>query len=360
MNSVKKILICPMDWGLGHATRMVPVIELLKEKDVEIILGADNRPYEFLKHRFPDLPVIRFEGYVPHYPKKSAMALKMLSDMPEMMRRADEAHAFLEKFVKKNNIDIVISDNRYELWTKYARTVFVTHQIEIQTGNYGKITKMAIKQLVSGFIKKFDELWIPDFEGDINLSGKLSHVNKYPLKNRHFIGPLSRFGFVNPKNIDKKPDVLIMLSGPEPQRSILEVKLKDQAFHTGLNTVILQGRPEDEYYEKMGNVEVFSHLPDEEVAGYINNADIVISRPGYSTVMDLAWFGAKAVFIPTPGQTEQKYLAEYLKKKGYYYYQNQNDFDLEQAIAESVNYSGVLLKNDYIILKKRIENLINQ
>jgi len=347
-----------MDWGLGHATRMVPVIEMLKQRKVRLVLGADNRPYEFLKKRFPELEILRFPGYRPRYPAKGSMALKMLSEMPEMLLFADKAHNFLEKVIKSYDLDLVISDNRYELWSKKVQTVFVTHQLNIQTPKYGRVTNTALRQLVYSFIKKFDELWIPDFEGKQNLSGKLSHVKKFPLENHHFIGPLSRFQFVEPDPQTPSVDLLMIMSGPEPQRTILEVKLKDQAYHSGLKTVILQGRPEDEHYEKFGNVEVYSHLSDEKIAGYIQKAKIVISRPGYSTLMDLAWFGAKAIFIPTPGQTEQKYLAKHLKEKGFYYYQNQKGFDLEKALAEAEEYRGITMKNDLKTLQKRINRLL--
>ncbi len=348
-----------MDWGLGHATRMVPVIEILKSSPVNLILGADNRPYDFLKQRFPDVEMVRFPGYVPHYPAKGSMALKMLSEMPDMLRFADKAHSHLEKFVKERAIDLVISDNRYELWSKHAKTVFVTHQLNVQTPKFGKVTNLAVRQIVYSFIRKHDELWIPDFEGKNNLSGKLSHVSKYPIDNHHFIGPLSRFQFVEPKPVTEPVDLLIILSGPEPQRTILEVKLKDQAYQTGLKTVILQGRPEEGHHEKLGNIDIYSHLPDEEIAGLIRAAKLVVSRPGYSTLMDLAYFGAQAVFIPTPGQTEQKYLAKYLKDKGFYYYQSQKTFDLEKALAEAANYKGLKMQNDLKTLKDRIAKLID-
>jgi uncharacterized protein (TIGR00661 family) len=360
METKKKILICPMDWGLGHATRMVPVIEIFRKKNAEVILGADNRPYEFLKKRFPGLEVIRFPGYIPHYPAKGSMALKMISEMPDMLRFADKAHDLLEKFVKERNIDLVISDNRYELWSKRVKTVFITHQLNVQTPKYGRMANSALRQVIYSFIRKHNELWIPDFEGAENLSGKLSHVKKFPLDNYHFIGPLSRFQFVEPRPVHKKTDLLIMMSGPEPQRTILEVKLKDQAFQTGLNTVILQGRPEDDHYEHFGNVEIFSHLPDEVMAGYIHAAKMVISRPGYTTLMDLAYFGKKAIFIPTPGQTEQKYLARSLKEKGLYNYQSQKGFDLVKALTESESYSGIQLKNDLKKLEERVNRLLDE
>ena len=360
MTHKKNILLCPMDWGLGHATRMVPVIELLKSQNVNMILGADNRPYEFLKRRFPEVELVRFPGYAPRYPSKGSMAIKMISEMPDMLRFSDKAHNLLEEFVKKRSVDVVISDNRYELWSKQAKTVFITHQLNVQTPKYGKMTNLALRQIIYSFIKKHDEVWIPDFEGENNLSGKLSHVNKFPVSNYHFIGPLSRFQFVKPKPVKENIDILIILSGPEPQRTILEVKLKDQVFQTGLRTVILQGRPEDGHHEKIGNIDIYSHLCDEEIAGLIHAAKLVISRPGYTTLMDLAYFGAKAVFIPTPGQTEQKYLAKHLKEKGYYYYQKQKDFDINKALAAAPNYKGIKLQNDLNELKKRITTLLEK
>lgn len=358
MNKTKTILVCPMDWGLGHATRIVPVIELLKRKNIRIILGADNRPLDFLKQRYPELEVVKFPGYAPRYPARGAMALKMISEMPEMIKQADKAHLFLEKLIDEKKIDLVISDNRYELWSSKVKTVFVTHQLNIQTPKYGRVAKPALRQMIYGYIKKHDELWIPDFEGEPNLSGALSHIDRFPLDNYHFIGPLSRFQFVTPKQTSKEIDLLILLSGPEPQRTILEVKLKDQAFRSGSKTVILQGRTEDEYHVQMRNIEIFSHLPDDLFAGYIAAAKTIVCRPGYTSLMDLVWFGKRAIFIPTPGQTEQEFLAESLKQKGLYYYQNQKEFDLQKALSYSENYPGLTLKNNGNTLRNRIDALI--
>ncbi len=358
MSTKKTILVCPMDWGLGHATRVVPVIEVLKKLPVKLIIGADNRPFEFLKQRYPELEVIKFPGYVPRYPVKRTMTLKMISEMPEMIRQADKAHLMLEELIDEKGIDLVISDNRYELWSKKVKTVFITHQLNIQTPKYGKVAKPALRQMIYSYIKKHDELWIPDFEGEPNLSGELSHIDKYPVENYHFIGPLSRFRYVTKKPVKKDIDLLIILSGPEPQRTILEVKLKDQAFRSGLQTVILQGRTEEKHHIRMENIEIFSHLPDDEFAGCLTAAKTIVCRPGYSGLMDLVWFGKKAVFIPTPGQTEQEFLAESLKQKGLYYYQNQKDFDLQQALARAESYTGMTMKNDIDVLEKRIDLLL--
>ncbi len=359
MEHKKTILVCPMDWGLGHATRMVPVIEALKRrKNVRLLLGADNRPLEFLKQRYPELEVIKFPGYAPKYPVKGAMVLKMLSEMPEMKKQADKAHLFLETLIDDKKIDLVISDNRYELWSEKAKTVFITHQLNIQTPRYGKVARPALRQMIYSYIRKHDELWIPDVAGDDNLSGALSHIDHFPLRNYHFIGSLTRFQYVIPQLPERDPDILILLSGPEPQRTILEIKLKDQAFQSGLDTVILQGRPEEIHHIKMGNIEIFSHLPDEQFAGMILQAKTIICRPGYSSLMDLVWFGKRAIFIPTPGQTEQEFLAESLKQKGLYYFQNQKEFDLRKALTQAEAYHGLKMQNNGQALESRIDDLL--
>ncbi len=360
MSRKKSILVCPMDWGLGHATRMVPVIETLLKYDADVILGADKRPYEFLKQRFPHLRIEHFSGYTPRYPTKGSVAIKMLTEMPEMLREAERAHDYLEDFVRQNKIDCVISDNRYELWSKQVKTIFITHQLNIQTPKYGQVARPALKQFIYNYIRKHDELWIPDYAQEPNLSGALSHLKKYPIENYHFIGPLSRFQYVEPAEVDEPYELVILLSGPEPQRTILEVKLKDQAYHLGLRTLILQGRPEENNRIVMENVEIVSHLPDELFAGYLKTARLAVSRPGYSTLMDLVFFGKKAVFIPTPGQTEQEYIADYLKQKKLYYFDNQKKFDLEKALIASEKYKGLILKNNGEILDNRIRSLIKE
>ena len=352
------ILICPLDWGLGHATRMVPVIEMLENKGANVIIAADNRPLEFLKQRFPGMEFVKFPGYEASYPEKGSMALSMLMSVPEMLKQAKRSNALLQKLIVEKNIDAIISDNRYEMYSAKVPSVFITHQLNIQTSGWQKLADPIIKKTVNSYIRKYDELWIPDFGGEPNLSGKLSHIHKLPLENTHFIGTLSRFSNLKFKPSTEQIDLLILISGPEPQRSLLEEVLTKQALQTDLKTVILQGKPEDSKVKEMKNIRIIPHLPDVEFASLIQSAKMVVSRPGYSTLMDLSVFGKKAIFIPTPGQTEQEYLAQGLMQQGVAFSEKQSDFNLKTALQQVEKFSGLTQMKGDGTLEKRIDRLL--
>lgn len=360
MPEKKTVLITPLNWGLGHATRIVPVIEYLLNKDTKVIIAADKRPFEFLKQRFPETVIIRLPGFEPRYPKNTMMALRMLLSFPKLWQQSKVAHSTLQEIIRKNMVDIVISDNRYECYSKNTYNIFITHQLNIQTKGTQKLFQPFIKRIIKNFIKKYDELWIPDFEDPIeNLSGKLSHVKRFPIENYHFIGPLSRFKPMATNLQVDEIDVLVILSGPEPQRTILEKMVIKQSLRSGLKTTILQSKPEGNTTIQKGNLRIFSHVNDDQMTALIQSASIIISRPGYSTVMDLCVFGKKAIFIPTPGQTEQEYLAQKMKLQGYCYTTSQKTFLLEQCLSAAESYSGlpkIEWKNKVGIL---IDNLLS-
>ena len=341
VNERKTVLVAPMNWGLGHATRMVPVVEVLIKQGVKVILAADKRPYDFLRQRFPECEMIRLPGFEPVYPEKRSMTVQMLFSFPKMMRCAREANRKLQKIIEKYQIDVVISDNRYELYSPKIYSIFITHQLNIRTRKTQKPFKPIITYLINRYISKYDELWIPDFEDlQQNLAGSLSHPARYPVKNYHFIGPLSRFKH---QTVGKTAffDLLVILSGPEPQRTVFEQIIMEQLARTNLQTVILQGKPEEKKKQTQGNISLISHTDDEEMAALIRSAPLILSRPGYSTIMDLTVFGKKAIFVPTPGQTEQEYLAQKLERSGYCYYEEQKSFDLVRAVKEAEKYTGL-------------------
>jgi uncharacterized protein (TIGR00661 family) len=359
LTNSKTILVCPLDWGLGHATRMVPVIDLLLKKKARVIVGADNRPLAYLKSRFPDCEFVIFPGFQPKYPKSGSMAFMMIKSYPEMMKAAKKARLQLQKIITEKNVDIVISDNRYELYSDNAYTVFVTHQLNIRTPGISSVAKPFIQNKINSYIKKYNELWIPDTEGDPNLSGELSHSTKMPIRSTYFIGPLSRFSLTGKSKLKENLDLLIMLSGPEPQRTILENLLVEQALKTNYSTVVLQGKPEGKEETTRENVVLIPHLSDYKIAEYMLAAKHIISRPGYSSLMDLVTLGKKAIFIPTPGQTEQEYLAEKLIKERIFYAERQSDFNLEYALKQKENYAIKIELPETDELDRRIEYLLH-
>ncbi len=357
MNKKKTVLVAPLNWGLGHATRIVPIVEVLLNHNSKVIVAADKRSYEFLKQRFPDIEIIRFPGFEPEYTSNVSMVLKMVFSFPSMLIKARKAHKLLQKIIAHHHVDIIISDNRFEAYSKDAYNVFITHQLNIQTNGLQKIFKPIITKFIYNYIKHYDELWIPDYEDpEQNLSGKLSHLKRFPVKNYHFISPLSRFEPDMYKAEIEENDLLVILSGPEPQRTKLENLLVKQVLQSNLKTTILQSKPEENKNILKENVRFISHASDKQIAELIKAAKMIISRPGYSTVMDLSVFGKKAIFIPTPGQTEQEYLANKLKNQAYCYYEKQELFDLKRSLKESEKYNGLPKLN----LSKSLENHIRQ
>lgn len=341
-----KILIAPLDWGLGHATRCMPVIKYLIEKGCEVLIGTDGRPMQLLKEESACLQADFFQmpGYRISYPKRGSMTIKMVAQIPKILSGIKREHEQLKKIIKEKNIDAVISDNRFGLWSREVPCVFITHQLMIRA----PFGEKWIHELNKKYILKYTECWIPDTERKNNLSGDLAHNFSLP-DNAKYIGVLSRFKIpiIPFFQEEDKHQILIILSGPEPQRTVLEGKILEQLkeFFSFSNeykkVLIVQGVTEnDERVKVFANVEMVSHLTSEELQKEIFSSKIIVSRPGYSTVMDLAVLRKKAVFIPTPGQTEQEYLAGYYFKKQIAYSVSQKDFNLKVSLEESKKYSG--------------------
>ena len=352
----KNILICPLDWGLGHATRMVPVIKEIKEQGANVILAADNGPLDFLLRYFPNEKILKLRGFSPNYPLKGSMSWKIVRSIPQIIHKSRIARKSIRKIIREYKIDAIISDNRYELSGMGVPTVFVTHQLNIQTSGLQKLIKPLINVIINNMIDAFDEVWVPD-SSDHRLSGNLSKTNKFIAK-LHFIDILSRFSSVNVKSKTDLP-ILVLLSGPEPQRTILENKLIEQALECGIETVILQGLPGKTSRKKIKNITLISHADDDELAEYICSAKHIICRPGYSTLMDLAALNKSGIFIPTPGQTEQEYLSKRFLKDKIAFSVSQDKFNLTNAINKGDNYKGFHISHSNLKLKERINFMLN-
>jgi len=301
-----RILVSPLDWGLGHASRCVPIIRHLREKNIEVVIASDGAPLKLLQEQFPGIEYVILKGYKVKYSYFLPASVKVLLQVPKITRAIKREHKELEKIIKEKRIDAIISDNRYGLYTDAVPCVLITHQFNIQA----KAGSKRFSEKILGYIKKFNTCWIPDNEGEDNLSGNLSHPIPVGI-NAKYIGPLSRFGNATGGK-DMKYDLLILLSGPEPQRTILEKKvIRQLSALPYIKALIVQGLPGNkEIKSPHENIDVVPHLNDISLLEKILCSKAIISRPGYSTIMDLAIIGGKrALFIPTPGQTEQEYLA---------------------------------------------------
>ncbi len=333
MKVKKRILVAPLDWGIGHATRCIPIIKELIKHNYEVVLAADKRPMHLLKKELPKLEMIRFSGYNIKYPNYLPMSISMLLQIPKILWKIKQEHNGLNEIIKDYNIDGVISDNRFGLYTKQVPCVFITHQLNIQSPYFSN----DIQEFNYNYINKFNACWVMD-DKENNLAGRLSNAKILP-KNTTYIGAQSRFKY---QKTEKKYDFLAIVSGPEPQRTILEKGLVKTLKDRKEKSLIVLGKPELNNAKEIGNLTIKSHLNAKDLNSVILSSDLIICRPGYSTVMDLAILMKKAFFIPTPGQTEQEYLAQILSAKKICYSQKQHEFDFEKGIIESKKYSGFL------------------
>jgi len=317
------ILFAPLNWGLGHATRSVPLINSFIKKGCKVIIAANGAPLEFLKLEFPDLEFIKFTCFKTRYAPKPLFLLFLLLQMPFFYASIWLEHFKLKAIIKNHSITTVVSDNRYGLWNKHIKSILITHQLFIQLPKPLKFAEPLLHTITHRLINNFSECWIPDYEKiEKSLAGKLSHGINLP-NNVKYIGPISRFtGYLPNKKPEKVyPNVLILISGPEPQRTLFETEMENRFSDSEKEVLIICGKPSHNNYNPQNskqNITKIAHLNTCELYHNLINIKHIIARSGYSTIMDLHVLGLKAELIATPGQTEQEYLLEWINdnKKG--------------------------------------------
>jgi UDP-N-acetylglucosamine transferase subunit ALG13 len=264
---------------------------------------------------------------------------KLLLQIPSILRSIKKENKWLNEQVSKYGFDAVISDNRYGLYHEKIFSVFITHQLYIKSA-LGKWSEGFLQKWNYEFIDRFNECWIPDEEGKDNLAGELSHPIMLPSIPAKYIGALSRFSSFSPlEDRDIKDHLLFILSGPEPQRTILENKIIDQVVNYPGTATIVRGLPaEKNIIPSTNTIHFYNHLSSEELNSEAIKAEFIISRSGYSTVMDIAALQKKSILIPTPGQAEQEYLAAHLLKMQFAFCVKQNDLSLLKNIEEAKQF----------------------
>lgn len=255
--------------------------------------------------------------------------------------------------IKEHKIDIVISDNRYGLYNSKIKSIFITHQLAIETGSF--FTNRIVQKLNYKLINKFNACWIPDEKAPNNLAGKLSNPKILPASPVTYVGTLTRF---KKQKIDKNIDLLVLISGPEPQRTVLERMLLLQMNVLPFKMILVRGLPgvAKQLINNNKSITIHDHLPSNELSTIIQSSKIIVARSGYSTIMDLIALQQKSILIPTPGQTEQEYLAAYLAAKKYFVAANQDGFNLENEIKniEKLQQAVMPLSDN-----KKLEEAIN-
>lgn len=316
----KRIIVGPLNWGLGHATRCIPIIRQLLKQGNTIAIATDGLPMELLKNEFPTLPFFELPPYNISYPYQSAF-LNIVSQSSKILRTYFQEIKATKTIVDSWQPDILLSDNRFGFRNGQTRNIFITHQLNI-AGPNAFVVKLGTR-VHEWFYTKFNEIWVPDHLGADSLAGKLSQKQlKMPV---NYIGPQSR---MLRYEIDNRFDYIAILSGPEPQRTRLESMVVDLfSQHSDLNFCLVRGTNTSHTIPLVPNIELHDVVSTKKLNELINESGVVISRSGYTSIMDYSAMDKRAIMVPTPGQPEQEYLAQHLAQNHLFKFIAQNNFN---------------------------------
>jgi uncharacterized protein (TIGR00661 family) len=337
----KKVFIAPLNWGLGHATRLLPLVRKFLDQNYTVFIGASDRSKEILKKEVKDCVFLDFPEYPIKYPRTRFFVTRfMLLIFPMMLIAMRREHKRLKELHKKYQFQIVISDNRFSLALKGVPSYLISHQLRYILPWPIKYTESLSEYFNFFHFRKYDKIIVPDVETDPTLTGQLSHNMRYLARNKlYYAGIFSDVVKIdNRKN--ESVNYLVIVSGPEPQRTYFEELIFRQVHVLKGQVIVALGIPEKKFTIKMGNAIFYTYLNRDEMSYYLNNANFIISRPGYTTVMEMVEFGKRGLFVPTPGQVEQEYLAKHFMEMGWCHMVKQHKCDLETAEKKAQTYPG--------------------
>lgn len=351
-----KIFFPVLNWGLGHASRSLPLIKTYLDQGHEVLCASDGEALTMLRRELPDLMVFQLPGYGIQYGSRF-MPYNMLKHGPRMLRTMWTEHDLTKAIVQRHHIDCIVSDNRYGCYHPEVPSALITHQLQVFTGN--KILDVYIRRQIRSWCKNFNEIWIPDQPPRDNITGELSGVDTTPVP-KYYLGVISELTC----SPSKGPyDAVAVISGPEPQRTHFEnLVIKQLAGHKG-HYAVVRGKPDlEEPVRTEGNLTIFPYRKRAELSELLAQTNVVISRSGYTTLMDLATTGHRAILCPTPGQYEQIYLADRLASQGQCVYVRQESLDLPHALEEvehvvPVGHGAQILEEDFT---ERLHHLVRR
>jgi len=323
LKSIKslRILLSPLNWGLGHVCRTLPIIQTLLDQDNEIIICCDEAQENFYRMYFPELWYVPHSGYPFRFKGKGNWTLDVLSSFSSLNHHLVEEKRRVQKLVEMFNPDLIISDQRFGFVSKKIKSVVISHQLNLPVPKWNIIAKFWNRQLLSAF----DEVWIPD-TADQKYSGILSD-GKHKVKK--FIGISSRFcnnGNENNRSKTKRYDFLGIVSGPPPYNAQFLQMLIEKLTHSTAVSAIVAPMSLVKNNSKLKGVTLICSPNHEEFQALMKGSKVVISRSGYSTIMDLVETKNESILIPTPGQAEQLYLAGLHKNHASWTFKTEEEF----------------------------------
>ncbi len=342
MNTERRhIFYAVLNMGLGHATRSLPVIQALLQQGYRVTVGSSGRALIFLRQELPEAHFLELPDYNLTYSEKGAQPAALLLRLPALMKKIRKEHHVLQQYQRRFPLHGVISDHRYGCYLPGLPSYLLIHQLRfIAPAPFRRLERVGVA-FNRFFGKRYGAVLVPDERNSPQsggiLTGRLTRVKEsIPI---YFTGILSSLPVET--TAGAPIDVLISISGPEPQRTILEKIVRRQLGEIPGRKVVLLGKPEETSPEHLpdGTV-IYPHLSRHRMGELFNRSQLIVSRSGYSTVMELAELGKRALFIPTPGQTEQEYLAWRYRKHGWFHAASQFGLKLGEEIARARQLPG--------------------
>ncbi len=304
--SNERILLSPLNWGLGHVTRTIPIIEQFITQNNEVFIACSATQKRIYKDYFTNIEFIDFPEYPLKFKVNGNWTTDILFQLPSLLKFISHEKDLVAQLIVKYDISLIISDQRFGFYSEKIKSVCISHQTNLLVPKWNVFAPYWNAKL----LYKFNELWIPDFK-DNSLAGNLSQSN-HP--NHIYIGPISRFsGFQCQEQNTIKREYLAIITGPYPYDKLFFEQVVTFLSKQDKKSTIICSKNFIQKTEIPNHICVIEKPNESTFIKLLQTSKTIISRSGYSTLMDLYFTGHSAVFIPTPGQFEQKYLAEFHK-----------------------------------------------
>lgn len=293
----KRIAYACFDWGFGHVTRSVVLLDRLIRQQNEVFFFGNKTQLTFVRSYVPGVQCIEWDVPPLHFFGTGNFKLEGLRNYAHIRKIWKMERETLLEAQRQYSFDLTISDHRYHFRIPGISSVFLTHQFELPPG-----TSWWIQRIHARKRKGFDQVWVPDF-----IPGKLAGKLSQNAPESSCIGLLSRFQLSEPAQEDET--ILLVLTGPKPYAEQF-LKLTETLWKNNPKVRILAGFSQPDGYAETANWIEQGNLSQQQSDQLFWNARLVISRFGYSTYMDLIHLEKRGVLLATAGQTEQEYLAD--------------------------------------------------
>lgn len=327
-----RILYAVGSWGLGHATRSLPLITSLLDTNASLTIVSTGRALAVLRGELQDRCEFLDWPDVPHTVGRTAWGfyLKTAAAIPRYLAVVRREQQWTAQLLRARHFDRIVSDNRYGIQHPDVPSFHVVHGLRFIAPGRVHLIERRLETVNYRWLGHLRQVIVPDTQED-QLSGDLAHsLEVFPQRVITYAGILSR---LRRRAVSEDLDLFVTLSGPEPQRSMLERLILQQLPSVRGRIVVTLGKPDAAAHTRVGSADVYGYLDRSGQEEMMNRARLVLCRSGYSTIMDLAELQRRAVLIPTPGQTEQMYLARYHQARGTAFAVDQRRLDLRAALA---------------------------